>query len=197
MSNHELTRRHSMRPTGETLDERYRIGDFSRKLRHCDVYEVEDLHTTAPPRTHGYEARFFKLSGLSRKYGGYRRRAMGRLTGRKIHKTKWNDFEVIIYKTDEPATSVEDGSLDDHREQQGSTDETSRSVNSSRPLQNRIRTVSLLIIMACLSVLTQLRGTITTAEIIVMVLISCVIVACATIATAESLTNLSSYHTQN
>ncbi|KAM0520791.1 hypothetical protein ACHAPE_003192 [Trichoderma viride] len=86
-------------PADEWLAGRFKVKQVLKRENHADVYLVDDMEMESTRKMVGLEARAFNLTGLSQRHLKYRMRAMKRLSSRCISKTKWNNLDVIIYKS--------------------------------------------------------------------------------------------------
>lgn len=94
-------------PADEWLAGRFKVKQMLKRENHADVYLVNDMEIASTGETAGLEARSFNLMGLSQRHLKYRMRAMKRLSSRCISKTKWNNLNVIIYKSSDVSVSPE------------------------------------------------------------------------------------------
>lgn len=98
-------------PAGEWLAGGFKVKQMLKRENHADVYLVNDMKIASTGNMAGLEARAFNLMGLSQRHLKYRMRAMKRLSSRCISKTKWNNLDVIIYKSGDVSVSPDNTAM--------------------------------------------------------------------------------------
>lgn len=99
-------------PADEWLAGRFKVKQFLKRDNHADVYLVNDMEIASASEMVGLEARAFNLMGLSQRHLKYRMRAMKRLSSRCITKTKWNNLDVMIYKSGDISVSPDNTAME-------------------------------------------------------------------------------------
>lgn len=99
-------------PADEWLAGRFKVKQVLKRENHADVYLVDDMEMESTGEVVGLEARAFNLTGLSQRHLKYRMRAMKRLSSRCISKTKWNNLDVIIYKSGDVNVSFDNTAME-------------------------------------------------------------------------------------
>lgn len=99
-------------PVDEWLAGRFKVKQMLKRENHADVYLVNDMEIASTGEIAGLEARAFNLMGLSQRHLKYRMRAIKRLSSRCISKTKWNNLDVIIYKSGDVSVSPDNTAME-------------------------------------------------------------------------------------
>lgn len=120
-------------PIGTALDNAFLFEEKVDSVNHADIYRVKALASAGLDMTINYQARVFRLEGVSPRLKAYRSRAMRRLSRRSVLHSFWQGLHVVIYKTgDLDHRGRRIGGVEEEQEQAKPPKSTAESVKKQR-----------------------------------------------------------------